>query len=51
MRTPNPLSEILDATLRREEPLMDTDWPAGDQELLLQAIPNRVGFDRTLVRP
>lgn len=37
MRKPNPLSEILDSVLLKEEPLLDTEWPAG--ELLLPESP------------
>lgn len=51
MRTPNPLREILESTLLHEEPLMDTEWPAQDQELLVRALPNQVAFDRALLRP
>lgn len=30
MRRANPLHEILEAAMKREEPLLDTEWPAGD---------------------
>jgi len=30
MRTTNPLQEILERAMTREEPLLDTEWPAGD---------------------
>lgn len=34
MRRPNPLSEILEASMVQAEPMLDTEWPAG--EVLLQ---------------
>lgn len=34
MRNANPLSEILDSVLLKEERLLDTEWPAGDADLL-----------------
>jgi len=30
MRTTNPLRDILELAMRREEPLLDTEWPAGE---------------------
>lgn len=36
MRTTNPLRDILETAMRREEPLLDTEWPAGDVALHLE---------------
>ena len=36
MRT-NPLQDILDAAMKLDEPLMDTEWPAADDALLRQS--------------
>ncbi|MBI2077502.1 MAG: hypothetical protein HYT80_03900 [Euryarchaeota archaeon] len=33
MRTTNPLRDILELAMRREEPLLDTEWPAGEVAL------------------
>lgn len=33
----NPLQEILDAAMKLDEPLMDTEWPAADDKFLPQA--------------
>jgi hypothetical protein len=34
----NPLQEILDAAMKLDEPLMDTEWPAADDQFLAQEI-------------
>jgi hypothetical protein len=41
MRT-NPLQEILDAAMKLDEPLMDTEWPAADETLLREAARSRI---------
>jgi hypothetical protein len=43
MRKPNPLSEILESSMLQAEPMLDTEWPAG--EVVLEAPkPERPGY-------
>ena len=48
----NPLQEILDDAMKQEEPLMDTEWPAADSELLDNALVSQnLGSQRPNTQP
>jgi hypothetical protein len=41
MRQPNPLREILESSMLQAEPMLDTEWPAGDVVLSQPVVPER----------
>lgn len=47
----NPLQEILDAAMKLDEPLMDTEWPAADETFLVKAAAHQRPNTAPNVRP
>lgn len=47
----NPLQEILDAAMKLDEPLMDTEWPAADEQFLPRATANARPNTAPAMRP